>query len=597
MSIPTEDLQRVLTHFIDPQNLPVLKKDRILRCALDLMSDTEKKHWACKQRKACLTLSNGVVLRDQKPLNEKRIEFCDETTFPQYVCYLNQHVFFWTDTSDSKKRMCGFSNNYDHHAKLRFSLDDLQKANPQTEFLYSRYNSGAAPQNPNNCPRYLGLFKPLETFSKNKPVEIVVKGEVRLPDNTEYQAAGSWQKLFPHDETFPNLPPIRGVRLAVAKTGMKYKNRDDLMLAEFAENTVASGVFTQSSTASASIDWCRRQIESQAPRALLVNAGNANAFTGQIGHQHVAATCDAVSAALDCQAEQVLVASTGVIGEPLAVEKITDAVPQLAQSLTEDAWQPSANAIRTTDTFAKGATAEAMIADVPVRINGFAKGSGMIEPNMATMLAFLFTDAAILPPLLRSLLVAANAKSFNAITVDSDTSTNDTCLIFATGQANNPTPDDPLAYHQFQDALQRVMTDLAVQIVRDGEGAQKLITITVRGAESDLSAKIIAKSIANSPLVKTAIAGGDANWGRIVMAVGKSAQPVDQSRLSISIGGIRVAEHGQCASELDESVVNQHLTGTDILIEVELELSDGYAQVWTCDLTDGYLEINANYRS
>ncbi len=402
--------------------------------------------------------------------------------------------------------------------------------------------------------------------------------------------------LAPH--AFPQLPPIKGVRLAVAETAMKYQNRDDLMLAEFAADTVAAGLLTRSSTAAAPIIWCRRQLPSasHAPRALLVNAGNANAFTGQSGYQHVVETCRAVAAALDCQAEQVLVASTGVIGEPLAVEKIVAATPQLAKSPAPDIWRRAAAAILTTDTFAKGATASAEIDGVAVRINGVAKGAGMIEPNMATLLAFLFTDANIPRQSLQTMLAAANEKSFNAITVDGDTSTNDACMIFATGAADNSATAHT-SYQSFQRALQQVMTDLALQVVRDGEGAQKIISIAVRGAANHQSAKIIAKAIANSPLVKTAIAGEDANWGRIVMAVGKSGQQVEAAQLGISIGGTRVAEQGRRVPDFDEHCVAQHLQGKEIRLQVELGLADGCAQVWTCDLTHGYIDINAHYRS
>lgn len=398
---------------------------------------------------------------------------------------------------------------------------------------------------------------------------------------------------------FPALPPIAGVRLAAVDTGVKYRGRDDLLLAVVEPGATAAGVLTRSATAGAPVWWCRRQLESQQPRALLVNAGNANTATGEAGRRHVLATCRAVAGALDCRPEQVLAASTGVIGEPLPVEKITRAVPKLTSSLRVDAWERAAAAIVTTDTFAKGATARAVISGRPVTLNGFAKGSGMIEPHMATLLAFVFTDAAIPRAVLHSMLTAANEKSFNAITVDSDTSTSDTCIVFATGKAGNPAPDDANApaLADFRRALGRVMVDLALQVVRDGEGAQKLITVEVRGAENNRAAGHIARSVANSPLVKTAIAGEDANWGRIVMAVGKSEQLVDPDRLAISIGGIPVAAHGRRIDDLDESPVDAHLKGREILIQVDLALADGHARVWTCDLTRGYIEINADYRS
>lgn len=398
---------------------------------------------------------------------------------------------------------------------------------------------------------------------------------------------------------FPALAPIAGVRLAAVESGAKYRGRDDLMLAVVGEGTTAAGVLTQSAIASAPVLWCRRQLQGQSPRALIVNAGNANTCTGEAGHRRVLETCRAVAAVLDCRPEQVLVASTGVIGEPLPVEKIINAVPQLASSLSAGGWERAAAAIGTTDTFAKGATANAVIAGKPVTINGFAKGSGMIEPDMATLLAFLFTDAAIPRPLLQSLLAAAAEKSFNAITVDGDTSTSDTCIVFATGRAANPPPDHAgaPALDDFKRALERVMVDLALQVVRDGEGAQKLITVEVRSAEDQRAAKMVAKSIANSPLVKTAIAGEDANWGRIAMAVGKSGARVDPTRLAIAIGGMPVAEQGRRVDGFDEAPLNRHIKGREILIEVDLGLADGGARVWTCDLTHGYIEINADYRS
>ena len=400
---------------------------------------------------------------------------------------------------------------------------------------------------------------------------------------------------------FPTLPQIDGVELATAATAIKYHGRDDLMLAVMAPGSAAVGVLTQSATASAPVRWCRRRLAQQQPHALIVNAGNANTFTGEAGWQHVRETCEAVAAALGCRPEQVLAASTGVIGEPLPVAKIVDAVPKLASSLSPRAciWQQAAAAILTTDTFPKGATADAEIAGVPVTVNGFAKGSGMIEPNMATLLAFLFTDAAIAPTALQSMLSVVADQSFNAITVDGDTSTSDTCLAFATGKAANPMvadADSPVL-DDFKGALERVMTDLAQQVIRDGEGAQKWITVEVRGAEDDRAAKVIAKSIANSPLVKTAIAGEDANWGRIVMAVGKSGEKVNPDRLEISIGGIRVTEHGRRIADFDESPLTEHLKGREILLGVELGVGGGRARVWGCDLTHGYIDINAHYRS
>ena len=400
---------------------------------------------------------------------------------------------------------------------------------------------------------------------------------------------------------FPALPPVDGVKLATCETGVKYHGRDDLMLAVVDEGATAAGVFTRSSIVGAPVTWCRRLLadEEVRARALIVNAGNANTCTGEVGDRAVRETCRAVAAALDCRPEQVLAASTGVIGEPLPVEKIVNAVPRLASSLSAGSWARAAVAIGTTDTFAKGATARAVISGAPVTINGIAKGSGMIEPDMATLLAFLFTDAAIPRPLLQSLLAAAADKSFNAITVDGDASTSDTCILFATGRAANSPPEhaDAPALDDFKGALEKVMVDLALQVIRDGEGAQKLITVEVRGAEDHRAAKTVAKSIANSPLVKTAIAGADANWGRIAMAVGKSGARVDPARLAIAIGGTPVVAQGRRVDGFDEAPLARHLKGREILIEVDLGLADGCTRVWTCDLTHGYIEINADYRS
>ena len=421
---------------------------------------------------------------------------------------------------------------------------------------------------------------------------------------------------------FPAFARIDGVLLGAVESGARYRGRDDLMLAVLEEGTTVAGVLTRSATAAAPVLWCRRQLANHdyAPRALLVNSGNANAFTGAAGAHDAWQMGNAVAAEIGCAPEQILLASTGVIGEPLPLQKIIAALPPLIKvtakkATTDDVWQRAATAILTTDTFAKGATAHAMIAGTPVSINGFAKGSGMIEPDMATMLAFLFTDAAIPRAALQAMLVAANQRSFNCITVDSDTSTNDTCLLFATGKAGNPPPrdaHDPVL-DDFKKVLAQVMTDLALQVVRDGEGAQKLIRIQVRGAESDRAAKVIAKSIANSPLVKTAIAGQDANWGRIIMAVGKAGMhddiAIDPSRIGIKIGGIAVAAQGKRVDDFDETPLNAHLAGDEILIEVELggthdrgDRGDrgnapGNAHVWTCDLTHGYIDINADYRT
>ena len=398
---------------------------------------------------------------------------------------------------------------------------------------------------------------------------------------------------------FPLLPEIAGVRLAATATAIKYRDRDDLMLAGFASGTTVAGVLTQSSTASAPVLLCRDHLQSGMAYALIVNAGNANTFTGKTGEQHCQDTCAAVAGHLDCAIDDVFVASTGVIGEPLPIKRIVNAVPKLVGQLHANNWQNAAQAITTTDTFAKGASAQAMLGDVMVRINGFAKGSGMIEPNMATMLAFIFTDAHIPAALLQQMLVDANQHTFNAITVDSDTSTSDTCLLFATGKAANECPTDleAPALSAFKQALQAVMQDLAKQVVCDGEGATKLIEITVHGATSDRAAKVIAKSIANSPLVKTAIAGEDANWGRIVMAVGKSGEQISSDNLSITIGAELISENGQVVADYNEERIAEHLKGDEIFIAVGVGVGGGSATVWTCDLTHGYISINADYRS
>ena len=397
----------------------------------------------------------------------------------------------------------------------------------------------------------------------------------------------------------PALPVIEGVKLGAQSAGIKYRDRLDLMLAEFIPETTVAGVLTQSSTASAPVAWCRENLQQGNARGLIVNSGNANAFTGTIGQQHVAKTCDVVASTIGCDPAQIFVASTGVIGEFLPIERIVENVSTLHQSLSKEEWQSAAEAIMTTDTFPKVATRTLNIGDKTVRVNGIAKGSGMIEPNMATMLAFIFTDAAIPANILRSLLVRANDTSFNSITVDSDTSTSDTCLMFATGAAGNPVPKsevDPVL-ENFSQGFADLMQDLAIQIVRDGEGATKLIKIAVRGAESYLAAKNAAKTIANSPLVKTAIAGEDANWGRVIMAVGKSDEIVSIADLQIKFGGIPITQGGQVIADYDETKVTQHLQGEEIYIEVDLGVGDGKAVVWTCDLTHGYISINADYRS
>lgn len=400
-------------------------------------------------------------------------------------------------------------------------------------------------------------------------------------------------------ERFPELPDIDGVRMATADLGLKYSGRPDLLLVALAPDTRIAGVFTRSTTASAAVRWGREALKGGRGRAILVNAGNSIAFTGAAGDRFVSTCTRAVAATLDCPAETVFTASTGVIGEPADPAPIAAALPALAEALAPGGWHRAAQAIGTTDTFPKGASAQAQLGGKTVRLAGIAKGSGMIEPNMATMLGFLFTDAALPAPILQALLAEATEASFNAITVDGDCSTSDTVLLAATGAAGNRVPasidDDDLA--DFRRALQAVAVDLATQIVRDGEGATKFVTIDVGGAEDDRAAKVVAKAIANSPLVKTALAGEDANWGRIVMAVGKAGETAPEDRLSVRMGGMVLATKGARARDFDEARLTDHMKGAEIHIEVDLGVGTGEARVWTCDLTHGYITINADYRS
>jgi glutamate N-acetyltransferase/amino-acid N-acetyltransferase len=399
--------------------------------------------------------------------------------------------------------------------------------------------------------------------------------------------------------TLAQLEPIGGVRLAVAETGTKYHGRPDLLLALFDPQTSVAGVLTRSKAPSAPVDWCRRYLPQGRADALLVNAGNANAFTGKLGKRSTQEVAKGLANAAGCAPDKIFLASTGVIGEPLASGPLVAPLPQMVSAAAPTGWHDAARAIMTTDTFAKVAQATTRIAGRAVRINGIAKGSGMIAPDMATMLSFIFTDADIAPDILQGLLVDSVERSFNATTVDGDTSTSDTVLAFATGAAGNVTvnaPDDA-KLRGFARALDAVCRDLAHQVVRDGEGAQKFISIDVRGAEDDGAARRIGLAVANSPLVKTAIAGEDANWGRIVMAVGKSGEAADRDKLSIWIGGVRVATRGAVDRDYVESEVVPHMKGTEIDIRVNVGVGRGRATVWTCDLTHGYISINADYRS
>ena len=399
---------------------------------------------------------------------------------------------------------------------------------------------------------------------------------------------------------FPDLPPIPGVSLAAAEARLRYRGRPDLLLASLAPGTAVAGVLTRSLTAAPPVHWCRALLGADgAARALVVNAGNANAATGEPGHAAVRRTAEAAAALVGCRADEVFVSSTGVIGEQLPVERLTGALPALHARLAEGAWGQAAAAIMTTDTFPKGATARTEIAGQPVAISGIAKGSGMIAPDMATMLAFVFTDANLPAAVLRPALRRAVARSFNAITVDGDTSTNDTCLLFAAGAARHPriARAGDRRLHGFRAALEAVLADLAQQIVRDGEGAQKLVSITVRGAASEAAARRLGLTIANSPLVKTAVAGEDPNWGRIVAVVGRAGVAFDQERLSIWIGGERAALKGMADPAFDEPAAARHMKGREVEIAVEIGAGPGSATVWTCDLTHGYIDINADYRS
>ncbi|MEC8091849.1 MAG: bifunctional glutamate N-acetyltransferase/amino-acid acetyltransferase ArgJ [Pseudomonadota bacterium] len=397
---------------------------------------------------------------------------------------------------------------------------------------------------------------------------------------------------------FPAVPEIGGVALSTAASGMKYAGRDDMLLMRLGQEASIAAVFTKSDTAAAPVEWCRRQLGAGGgTRAILVNAGNANAFTGDGGMAAVTDCCGGIAAKLGCAPGDVMMASTGVIGEPLDTAVLAAQFDALATGSAT--WQAAAEAIRTTDTFAKGAGATAAIGGTTVQIAGIAKGSGMIAPDMATMLGFVATDAALPQDVLAALLADATHRSFNAITVDSDSSTNDSVFLVASGAAGNAgiTAHDDPELDGFRTALDQVMQDLAGQIVRDGEGATKFITIAVTGAADDDIAHRIGMSIANSPLVKTAVAGEDANWGRIVMAVGKAGAGIEQSRLDISMGGVLIATAGARVDGYDEAPVAAHMKGEEIDIAVKVGDGAGTARVWTCDLTHGYISINADYRS
>jgi glutamate N-acetyltransferase/amino-acid N-acetyltransferase len=398
----------------------------------------------------------------------------------------------------------------------------------------------------------------------------------------------------------PELPAIAGIQLATAEAGIRYANRTDVLLALFERGTTVAGVFTKSKCPSAPVEWCRALMKGGMARALVVNSGNANAFTGKSGRDACKFTAQIAAKAIGCKPADVFLASTGVIGEPLRAQAFDGVMEELVARATANGFPAAAKAIMTTDTFPKLATAKARIGKSTVTVNGIAKGAGMIAPDMATMLSFVFTDAAISAPALQALLKESVIDTFNAVTIDGDTSTSDTLLVFATGKAEDcpriVRSSDP-RLKTFKKALLEVLANLSEQIARDGEGAHKLVEIIVEGAVSKASARRIAMSIANSPLVKTAIAGEDANWGRVVMAVGKAGEPADRDKLSIWFGGIRVAHKGARDPDYDEAAVSAEMKKPEIYLKVALGLGKGRDRVLTCDLTKEYIAINGDYRS
>jgi glutamate N-acetyltransferase / amino-acid N-acetyltransferase len=397
----------------------------------------------------------------------------------------------------------------------------------------------------------------------------------------------------------PDMPAIAGIRLATAAAGIRYAGRTDVLLALFDAGTSAAGVFTRSKCPSAPVEWCRTHLKKGKARVLVVNSGNANAFTGKSGRDACKFTAQIASRAAGCKPEDVFLASTGVIGEPLKAQAFDGVMEGLIARAQAGDFLAAARAIMTTDTFPKVATASAKIGKATVTINGIAKGAGMIAPDMATMLSFIFTDAAISAPALQSLLKDGTVDTFNAVTIDGDTSTSDTLMMFATGKAGAPriARATDLRLKGFKKALHAVLANLSEQIARDGEGARKLVEIVVEGAVSKVSARRVAMSIANSPLVKTAIAGEDANWGRVVMAVGKAGEPADRDKLSIWFGGIRVAHKGARDPGYDEATVSAAMKKPEISLKVSLGLGKGRDRVLTCDLTKEYVAINGDYRS
>jgi glutamate N-acetyltransferase/amino-acid N-acetyltransferase len=403
-------------------------------------------------------------------------------------------------------------------------------------------------------------------------------------------------------KALPEVPEIAGVRFATAEAGIRYKGRTDLLLAVLDPGTIAAGVLTRSKTRAAPVEWCARHLEAGTARALVVNSGNANAFTGRRGREAVEITAEAAAKAVGCSADEVFIASTGVIGEPMEAGKFAHLLDKLAREAVPDAWGGAARAIMTTDTFPKLATRRTRIGAAEVTINGFCKGAGMIQPDMATMLCFVFTDAAIEKPALQALVARAADRTFNCVTIDGDTSTSDTLLLFATGAAQArgcpriADAADP-RLEAFAAALHDLLKELAILVAKDGEGLTKFVTIEVEGAENEAAARRIGLSVANSPLVKTAIAGEDPNWGRVVMAVGKAGEAADRDGLSIWFGDILVAANGERAPSYEEDAVARYMKGAEITLRVDVGIGSGRATIWTCDLTHGYIDINAAYRS
>ena len=414
---------------------------------------------------------------------------------------------------------------------------------------------------------------------------------------------GSTTKVSPFaPASLPEVPDIAGVRFATAEAGIRYKGRTDLLLAVLSPGTVAAGVTTQSKTCSAPVLWCREQLKHGRARALVVNSGNANAFTGQKGHDAVRITAEAAAKAVGCEPGEVYAASTGVIGEPMDATKFAHLLDGLAQSARPSGWHGAAKAIMTTDTFPKLAVRRVRLGSEEITLAGFCKGAGMIAPDMATMLCFMFTDASIAQPVLQRLVSSISDQTFNCITIDGDTSTSDTVLLFATGEAaKRGAPEirdaaDP-ALVPFAEALHSLMHELALNVAKDGEGLTKFVTVEVLGAETDIAARRIAFSIANSPIMKTAIAGEDPNWGRVVMSVGKSGEAADRDKLAIWFGPHLVAREGERAPDYSEQVVAKYMKNGELTIRVDVGIGSGKATVWTCDLTHDYVAINADYRS